>query len=998
MFQIISGKKKLHFYVSVVASVLLIIGVMTFSTVSMIFSVSRQTALESAERQFDATSLAARERTVSLLHPAMQLAMMAALTPGAEIPVRGDGLDHPARGLFLNLLRDQTAFYSAYLGMVDGSFFQVIKADGNNLIIAAHQAPEKTSWILRTITDVESLAVQTWTFLDANNVVMGTRQETDFNYDPRTRLWYEAAQNHPTAVLSEPYVFNSLKQPGITASYAIPGGFGVAGVDLTLSSLQDFVSAQQISPNGGLALLSTAYQFIAASNNFGQAFQVFGGENAVKAEILAATGTNLVREQLLKSEKWRLAANMDLYIVSTAPVADFMTGAREMRYKILLYTFFILLIVIPFVAYWALKLSGALRELAIDAERVGQMNFAGQLTVHTPILEFHQLARGFEIMKSTIGERTKALEETLQKLEMLVEMSIAMSAEYDINKLSEMILANAKKLTNADGGSLYLVNEQRDQLVFQIVMNDSLNFRQGGTSGNPVSMRPVPLFNPDGSQNHHNVVTHTFHVEKTENIHDAYETGIYDFSGTKAFDSLNNYRSVSFLTVPLKPRGGGKILGALQLINAREEGSGTVIPFSESYQSFIEALSSAAAVAVQNWQLMERQKQLFDDLVKFVATAIDAKSPYTARHCARVPELANILACEAEKVKTGALADFCLASHEEKREFNVAAWLHDCGKVTTPEYVVDKATKLETIYNRIHEIRTRFEVLLRDARIQRHEAVLAGADPDQEDLKLTKREAELRDDFAFIADCNVGSEYMSDEALERLHSIARTPWNRYFDKHLGLSWGEMHKHVIAAQESDNPGLPVIEQLIADLPEHIVHRESGTRETYRKSGFQFTVPEYLYNRGELYNLSIRSGTLTKEERFKIDEHVAQTIIMLEQLPFPDDLKRVPAFAGRHHELPDGSGYPRKLGAADLSVPDRILATADIFEALTAVDRPYKKSNTLSESVEILYRMKLDGLVDPDIFDLLLRSGAYMEYASRFLKPFQIDEVDIDKYLL
>jgi len=510
-------------------------------------------------------------------------------------------------------------------------------------------------------------------------------------------------------------------------------------------------------------------------------------------------------------------------------------------------------------------------------------------------------------------------------------------------------------------------------------------------------MHPVPLYNQDGSQNHHNVVSHTFHMEKTENIPDAYEPGTYDFSGTKAFDSLNNYRSASFLTVPLKPRGGGKVLGALQLINARQEGTDRIIPFSESYQGFIEALASAAAVAIQNWHLMERQKKLFDDLVKFVASAIDAKSPYTARHCARVPEIANILAREAGKVETGPLADFRLASQDEQREFNAAAWLHDCGKVTTPEYVVDKATKLETIYNRIHEIRTRFEVLLRDARIARHEAVLSGADPTQEDLKLARRKAELGADFAFVAECNVGSEFMGDEALERLHSIAVTPWKRYFDKHLGLSWGEMHKDAGSGAGNEDEALPVTEQLISDQPEHMIHRENGTRESYSKFGFRFEVPDSLYNRGELYNLSIRRGTLTVEERFKIDEHVAQTIIMLEHLPFPDDLKKVPILAGRHHELPDGSGYPRRLEASELSIPDRILSTADIFEALTSVDRPYKKSNTLSEAIDILYKMKQEGLVDPDIFDLLLRSGAYKEYAKGFLEPFQIDEVDIDKYL-
>lgn len=997
MLPIIRNRKKVRFHLSVVTGVLLIIGAMTFSTVSMMLAVSRKTAMESAEHQFVATSRAARERTASLLQPAMQLSMMAALIPGVDVPVTGNGLEHPARRMLFHVLEDQPAFYSAYFGMADGSFFQVIKAGGNSLITSAHEAPADTHWILRTITGQEDSRIQNWTFLDSKDKKLGSRKESDFSYDPRTRLWYAAALDYPTAVLSEPYVFNSLQQPGITASCALPEASGVAGVDLTLSSLQSFMSVHRISPNGGMALLTDTYQTIAASSGFEAAIQHISSGFPAQEGLFTSLETKLVNGQLLRSEKWRMAANMELFIISAAPVADFMATAMGMWRKMLLYTLIILLLAIPFVVYWAFRLSRALKELASDAEKVGRMVFDGQLTVHTPIYEFHQLARGFEVMKSTIADRTKKLEETLMKLEMLVEMSIAMSAEFDINKLSEMILANAKQLTHADGGSLYMVNEQNDQLLFQIVMNDTLKFMQGGTSGNPVGMHPVPLYNPDGTENHHNVVSHTFHMEKTENIKDAYETGTYDFSGTKAFDSRNNYRSVSFLTVPLKPRGGGKVLGALQLINARQEGTARVIPFSESYQGFIEALGSAAAVAIQNWRLMERQKKLFDDLVKFVASAIDAKSPYTARHCARVPEIANILVREAGKVETGPLADFRLARQEEQRQFNVAAWLHDCGKMTTPEYVVDKATKLETIYNRIHEIRTRFEVLLRDARITRHEAVLSGADPAQEDLKLAQREAGLLDDFAFVAECNVGSEFMGDEALERLQSIAGTPWKRYFDKHLGLSWGEMHKDTGSGADPLAAGLPVTEQLISDQPEHIIHRDNGTRESYMKSGFRFAVPDHLYNRGELYNLSIRRGTLTVEERFKIDEHVAQTIVMLEHIPFPEDLEQVPILAGRHHEHPDGSGYPRKLEAPELSIPDRILSTADIFEALTSVDRPYKKSNTLSEAIEILYRMKQEGMVDPDIFDLLLRSGAYKEYADRFLEPFQIDEVEVDKYL-
>jgi hypothetical protein len=355
------------------------------------------------------------------------------------------------------------------------------------------------------------------------------------------------------------------------------------------------------------------------------------------------------------------------------------------------------------------------------------------------------------------------------------------------------------------------------------------------------------------------------------------------------------------------------------------------------------------------------------------------------------------LAREAEKVDSGPLAGFRFNTADEQREFEVSAWLHDCGKVTTPEYVVDKATKLETIYNRIHEIRTRFEVLLRDARIERYEAVLAGEDRAVAESKLYERERQLHEDFAFIAECNVGGEYMEDDKIARLKSLASIRWLRHFDDRLGLSWGETRRRAALKDAADDVSLPVAEHLLADKSEHVVPRENWTEERYRRYGFQFDVPENLYNRGELYNLSVRTGTLTAEERFKIDEHVAQTIVMLEHIPFPDNLRRVPEFAGNHHEALDGSGGPRKLSTDEISIPARILAVADIFEALTSTDRPYKRNKTLSEAVEILNDLKNQKRIDPDLFSLLLTSGAYRVYALAFLEPDQIDEVDISRYV-
>ena len=989
-------RQKVRYHITVVTGVLIIISVMAFVTVSMILSVARDAAKKTAENNFKVSSLTTLERTGALLEPAINLSSMTAHLPDIDTPpVSESGMEHPAYLFFSHMLHKYSAFYSVYIGLSGGSFFQVINTENRPLVKEAHNAPENTSLILRTIFIQKDFRIQTFTFLDTQGEILHRDTSDDFEYDPRVRTWYQDALKYNEPVLSTPYLFNSLKKPGITVSCKIPGNSGVVGIDLTIAQLASFVSDQKISENGGIALFTNEKQELACSDEI-KDFLGSIDESEVNSAGFYAEPVELMHENILfQSEVWHTAVNRDLVFMATAPLSDFMKEAVTMQNKILLFSLLILIVTIPVVVFLSKRLALALQELTADAELVGQMNFTGELKIKTPIYEFNKLASGFEVMKTTISERTARLHKTLEKLEMLVDMGIAMSAEFNIDKLSEMILSGAKKLTYAEGGSLYLLDRDEKTLEFKIVLNDALGFSQGGTSGNSITMHPVLLYNEDGSENHYNVVTNTYFSKKTLNIPDAYDNEKYDFSGTKEFDSLNNYKSVSFLTVPLKLRGSKKVLGALQLINAKDPLTGEITAFPESIHGFVEALSSSASVAIQNWNLIDRQKKLFDDLVKFVASAIDAKSPYTGRHCARVPVIAKMLSEAAEKSGDDPFKDFSLDVFQ-KREFETAAWLHDCGKVTTPEYVVDKATKLETIYNRIHEIRTRFEVLLRDARIEKYEAVLAGKDPETAESELLERERELHADFSYIAECNIGSEYMSDERLEKLRIIASREWFRYFDNSLGLSWAEAKRHN-SLDEGLEEVYPVREFLISDRREQIIEREDCVQKSYDEYGFKFEVPEYLYDRGELYNLSIRKGTLSVEERFKIDEHVAQTIIMLEQLPFSEDLKNVPRYAGSHHETADGFGYPRKLTRDELSIPQKILAVSDIFEALTSVDRPYKKDKTLSEVVDIMYKMKESRHIDPDIFNLLLTSGVYLEFGKKYLKPEQLDEVDISNYL-
>ncbi|MDF1882738.1 amino acid ABC transporter [Sulfurimonas sp. SAG-AH-194-C21] len=408
---------------------------------------------------------------------------------------------------------------------------------------------------------------------------------------------------------------------------------------------------------------------------------------------------------------------------------------------------------------------------------------------------------------------------------------------------------------------------------------------------------------------------------------------------------------------------------------------------------FRELSKSQVAMSHSISEYQKSQAELLDAIVKLIAEAIDAKSPYTGGHCARVPKIAQMLVNKASGLKEGAFKEFTLESPDALREFEIGAWLHDCGKVTTPEYVVDKSTKLETIYNRIHEIRTRFEVLWRDAQIAYLESKLNKTAEEVALETLNERQKQLVDDFEFIASVNIGGEFMSQEKQKRIQDISNEEWTRHFDDSLGL--GEIEK--LRCDTDNNKNLPTKEKLLSDKKEHIVKRENFDYKSYAEYGFTEDVPEYLYNYGEVYNLCIQKGTLSAEERYKINEHVIVTIKMLEKIPFPSHMVNIPEYAGTHHETLIGTGYPRGLTKDELSIPARIMALADVFEALTASDRPYKKAKTLSESIKILSFMVKDQHLDADVFELFLSSGVYKVYAHEYLKTEQIDDVDIQEYL-
>jgi HD-GYP domain-containing protein (c-di-GMP phosphodiesterase class II) len=499
----------------------------------------------------------------------------------------------------------------------------------------------------------------------------------------------------------------------------------------------------------------------------------------------------------------------------------------------------------------------------------------------------------------------------------LLAIGAAMSGERDLDRLLEMILLSAKELTHADGGTLFLVNGA-DELEARMLHTSSLGYATGGSTGVPVNFPPFSI------HDERRAAPTCAREGRVIAIADVYADRHFDFEGSRRFDGENGYRTASLLCTPMRNLAG-ETVGVLQLVNAIDPHSGAIIPFSDDAIALARSLASQGAVSIDNRRLIDQLGSLFEAFVDTINTAVDEKSPYTGNHCKRVPELTLMLA-EAASAADGPLADFTM-DDADRYELGIAARLHDCGKVTTPVHVVDKATKLETIFDRIALVDARFELLRRDAEID----CLAGRiDAATRDATL----AALANDEAFLHAANIGGERMSEADIARVHAIAARRWR-------------------AADGTERP---------------------------------------LLDATEVENLTIVAGTLTAAERSIINNHIVATINMLEALPWPKHLRRVPEFAGGHHERMDGKGYPRGLTREQMSVPARIMAIADIFEALTADDRPYKSAKPLSEALDILGKFKLNGHIDPDLFDVFIREKIYARYADRFLPPEQIDAID------
>lgn len=510
----------------------------------------------------------------------------------------------------------------------------------------------------------------------------------------------------------------------------------------------------------------------------------------------------------------------------------------------------------------------------------------------------------------------------MNKIKLLTSIGISLSAEDDKDKLLEMILLGAKALTHANAGTLYIVEDDR-QLKIETLFNDNLKLAYGGTSGVPVPFAPIQLW-IDDKPNLASVVTYAIHAKKTISIADAYHEKGFDFSNTRAMDNKTGYHSQSFLTIPLEDHTHC-VIGVLQLINCQDS-KNNIIPFDSASQELAESLAAQAAIILTNKRLLIEQQRLFEDFIQLIAKAIDSKSPYTGGHCSRVPVLALMLADAVNADQSTDFGNFKFTP-EEMYELKIASWLHDCGKVTTPEYIMDKATKLEAITDGIKLIDLRVEML----HLQKRFELEIGKCTLEEYMRFSNT---LTDNIKFLHHVNIGGESLLPSDIERIQDIANT--------------------------------------------YIVQYQNGESRA-------------LLSQDEIKNLQIQRGTLNEKERSAINNHVVMTLEMLNSLHYPENLKNVPEIAGSHHERIDGKGYPRKLIGEQMSLQARIVAIADVFEALTAADRPYKQAKSLRESLQILADMCQAGHIDAKLFNVFMQSKIYAKYASQFLKPEQIDEI-------
>lgn len=1035
---------------------LTVVGVFAIATtltaliaIGLQYHFSRSMAVESAIAKYQNNAESTQDFLSRIDNNAFHLTRILARHPQLLLHKQTDS---QTLSLFTDIMSNNRLFYAIYLGFDDGSFYEVVNLNSSNTARRQLKAVPEDRWMVIRVQGEGEQRTRQYDYYDENLTLRVTHVERS-DYDPRVRPWFINA-SHSNVFKTDPYLFQHLQAPGQSYSMRLPGSDTVLAVDITLSSLSSFLKAQSHGTGSEIYLFKPSGELI--SSNKGRpgieqlpyappltlsqeqkAFIESAGTLRVSNELdwppidYAVSGepqgysvdllrliTNMtgLKLEFVNGYSWKELLtlfqenkldilqpvfineqnrNLGLvsrsflrvpYAIATRQGQAPITALSQLENKI---------IAIP--ASWSIIESLRSHYPSITILEVSSPVAALEAVLNgdafatlesSPIL--HYTADHYYLSGLQYHERLDYSDDVLSdQLHFLINPNHPMLAD-----IIDLALSNIEEYQAQQLQKKWLVtpddqpaNERQSTVPYGELISAStglLNYlHEMEINGTPSFVYKAALNPEDPDSELFAVVTNhqdllgssLYRVKLSILITTACLLVLLPFIWLFAAPIINPIKRLAVENDRIKRRRYDEV------------------GFHDSSIVEIYDLSrSIVDMAVTIKQHEEAQKALMESLIQLIAQAIDEKSPYTAGHCARVPELALMIAAAAAQSNDTPFESFRFNNDDEYREFRIGAWLHDCGKITTPEHIVDKGTKLETIYNRIHEIRMRFEVLWRDAEINYLRALID--DPTQEPFlrnKLESRRTRLQADFAFIAELNQGSETMSEEQQRHLQEIAMQTWQRHFDDQLGLSPVESLRYTDAG-----PSLPVTEPLLADKQQHLIpHDKPKTFPQHLH--IRMDVPEHLYNLGELYNLSVTRGTLTREDRFKIQEHMIGTIRMLDALPFPPELANVPRYASTHHETLKGSGYPRQLDGESLSIPERIMAIADVFEALTAADRPYKPAKKVSEAVAILHRMVEEGDLDRDVFELFLRSGVYADYARQYLHPEQLVELPLHQYL-
>lgn len=812
-------------------------------------------------------------------------------------------------------------------------------------------------------------------FFNADLQLIAVAPLVEAAYDPRTRPWYQLAMTSDNVVLTEPYAFFVSHTVGITIARQAGDGVVVA-VDYPLDTLSTLLKVMELPPRSEIVMFDRRGQVIAYPDR--SDMQPFVSDGALRARRLQELPSPVLQQVAPSLQEWEgrrgfefagetwisevldvgVIASLPLKLAVLIPENELLQDALALRRQSVMIGLLIVLASLPVAWLLSRLVSTPLRQLERDTAAIRAFRFDQVVATRSVVLEIDRLGTSINLMSDTIAH-------FLQMIESLAE-------EKQLDSLLNRVADETRVTSGADAALLMLFADDRQSLQVR-----SVSAGDAARAINPAHLPELPVHDPWLAAV----------LQQQESEQRAWDASSAVCQTLQRILHEPGEDGAQVVLVPLINRDR-KNVGLLCMVYRTEGQSAQQNAVIHSRLPFITELSGFAAVSVETRQLILHQKKLFSSFVELIAGAIDAKSPYTGGHCQRVPELTEMLARAACDATEPPFDRFDLNA-EEWEALHMAGWLHDCGKVTTPEHVVDKATKLECRYDRIHEIRMRFEVLKRETECAYWQQQAQGQAAKGAWDSLQQQLAQLDEEFAFVARCNVGGEFLAQGDLNRLQQIAQRRWTRTLSDRIGISWEEAQRK----QCQPEPVLPVQEFLLADRPDHRIPRDAGDTHRISAGGkFNLVPPPDQFNLGELHNLCVARGTLTDEERFLINDHIVQTIIMLEKLPYPDHLKSVPDIAGGHHEKMDGTGYPRGLKAADMPLTARMMAIADIFEALTAADRPYKMPKTLSESLAIMKRMAAEQHIDPQLFRLFVRSGVYRTYAERFLRQEQIDAVD------